>query len=180
VALVEERDRGVGLRFVTGSCQITFADISPSECVEYTFGERPGEWAVAQLSRAALESYRSAKLEAWRHLLLHATCEAQLRRMLQQGPVSRVYDEHVFPTPEALRPQYQVADERTGRTVRLPHPVAELRAWDPAHLRYEALEARLAGAPPDDERDEWWAKLVEELKEKMGTEYITSLMATSL
>merc|ERR1719253_1864068 len=49
---------GGSATLLMGSCQITYDDISASECVEYAFDEEPGKWAAAQLSLEALENYR--------------------------------------------------------------------------------------------------------------------------
>merc|ERR1719386_368004 len=72
---------------VTATCAIMYEDMTPSECCEYVFAEDPNTWAIAQLSRDALESYRGAKFESWKQMLLKPTCEAQFRRMLQIGIV---------------------------------------------------------------------------------------------
>merc|ERR1712190_104132 len=139
--------RDTGATLVTGSCQITYEDLSPSECVEYGFAEAPGVWAMAQLSVEALETYRGMKFEAWKNMLMNPTCEAQFRRMLQIGMVAKLYDPHVFPTPESLKSTYQVTDERTGKLIELPHPIEELRIWDAAKMDYRRMDTRLTGAP---------------------------------
>merc|ERR1712226_1292719 len=110
-------------------------------------------------------------------MLLHGTCEAQLRRMLHIGVVTQLYDEHVFPTPDHLKSQYEVTDERTGRLIRVPHPVSGLRVWRASHLHYETIDPHLSGAPSESSREAWWANQVAELKEQMGAEYIESLLA---
>jgi len=175
----EEGD-GVSLELVTGSCQITFEDVTPSECVEYAFEEEPDQWAVAQITRDALESYRSMKFDAWKQMLLHGTCEAQLRRMLQIGLVTRLYDEHVFPTPESHRSEYQVVDEKSGKVIKVPHPVSALRIWDPAALRYKPIDPVLAGAPPEEEKQAWWEGMLHSLQDKMGADYINSFLKEPL
>jgi len=158
---------------VMATCSITYEDMTPSECCEYAFAEEPNSWALAQLSRDALESYRSMKFEAWKNMLMNPTCEAQFRRMLQIGIVSRLYDAHVFPTPEALKPQYNVSDEKTGKNIQLPHPVAALRVWNAADQKYDSIDPQLQGAPPEAGKAEYWATLIQELKQKLGDEYVT-------
>lgn len=164
-------------RLVVGSCQITYEDLSPSECIEYSFAEAPGEWAMAQLSLGALETYRGMKFEAWKSMLLNPTCEAQFRRMLHIGMVAHLYDPHVFPTPESLKPKYQVTDERTGKLIELPHPVNELRVWDVENQAYKAIDTQLTGAPSEAEKDAWWADFVKQLDSVHGHEYIAGLLA---
>eukprot|EP00929_Paragymnodinium_shiwhaense_P101555 TRINITY_DN6471_c0_g1_i1.p1 TRINITY_DN6471_c0_g1~~TRINITY_DN6471_c0_g1_i1.p1 ORF type:complete len:245 (-),score=48.74 TRINITY_DN6471_c0_g1_i1:347-1081(-) len=162
---------------VTGSCSITMEDLLPSDCVEYAFGEAPGQWRMSQLSRDALETYRSMKFDAWKKMLLEPTCEAQFRRMLQIGLVTRLYDPHVFPTPDDLKSSYQVTDERNGKLITLPHPVAELRVWDASKQAYENIESLLTGAPNDAEKESWWTSFLNDLKKSNGEEYIAALLS---
>lgn len=173
IAVVQE---GSPPQLVAGSCQITFEDISPSECVEYCFAEAPSDWAMAQLSLDALETYRGMKFEAWRSMLLSPTCEAQFRRMLQIGMVSELYDPHVFPTPDSMKSKYQVTDERTGKLIQLPHPVGALRVWDAEQQAYRPIDTKLKGAPAEAEKQSWWANFIKELSDKHGEEYIAGLM----
>lgn len=162
-------------KLVTGSCQITYEDLSPSDCIEYCFAES-GEWAMAQLSRDALETYRGMKFESWQKMLLEPTCEAQFRRMLHIGVVSRLYDQVVFPTPADLLSSYQVTDEKTGKLINLPHPVSALRCWNASAQAYESIDPHLTGAPAEEEKDAWWANMINDLKEKHGEEYVVGLI----
>jgi len=163
-------------KLLEGSCAITLEDLTPSECVEYCFAEEPDKWRMALLSREALDTYRSTKFQSWLKMLQEPTCEAQLRRMLQIGPVTRMFDPIVFPTPEALKSQYQVIDDKTGRKIDLPHPVSKLRVWDASQQRYEALETLLTGAPPDNVKEIWWQDLLKQLQSLQGNTYIQQLM----
>jgi len=162
---------------VMGNCQITYEDLTPAECIEYAFGEAPGEWHLAQLCQDALETYRGMKFDAWKGMLVSPTCEAQFRRMLQIGMISQLYDHQVFPTPESLKSKYQVTDERTGKLIELPHPVKALRVWDAATQGYKAVETQLTGAPPEASAAGWWKDFVQELSSKHGAEYIEGLLA---
>jgi hypothetical protein len=163
------------LKLLKCSCQITMEDLSPSECVEYAFAEAPCQWRLAQLSRGALESYRDMKFEAWRKMLLEPTCGAQFRRMLQIGSVTRLFDPHVFPTPDGLRHLYQVYDDQSGRQIQLPHPVAALRTWNVGRRAYDAINPRLTGAPLEAAESSWWSALLNELGKQHGKDYVAHL-----
>lgn len=176
-AIVKEAtDAPPSASLVMGSCQITYEDMPPADCVEYAFAEDPGSWALAQLSRDALETYRGMKFEAWKGMLTNPTCEAQFRRMLQIGIVTRLYDPHVFPTPESLKSMYQVTDEKTGKLIELPHPVGAMRIWNAGSQSYDMIDPQLQGAPPEAEKDAWWANLIQELKAKLGDEYVAQFV----
>lgn len=178
VAVITD-DASKKTKLLMGACGIMMEDLTPSECVEYAFLEAPEEWAVSELSRDALEHYKSTKFETWREMLLHSTCEAQLRRMLQLGVVTRMYDDNLFRTSEAYVSKYQVLDEKTGKLLKLPHPVAGLRIWSVGRKGYDLIDSQLDGAPSDTEKQAWWSNFVKELQEQMGKEYINSLMGVS-
>lgn len=161
---------------VMGSCQITYADITPAECVLYSFAEQPGVWRAAQLSLEAMESYRDMKFQAWQKMLRTPDCEAQLRRMLQIGCVSRLYDRQIFPTPEDLTSLYEVTDDKNGKIIKLPHPVGALQLWDAAEQKYRELDPITRGAPAEHEKAAWWAGFLEELRQQHGQEYIDGLL----
>merc|ERR1712187_613152 len=122
----------------------------------------------AQISRDALETYRAMKFEAWRKMLLEPTCEAQFRRMLQIGMLTQLFDPHVFPTPERFQSMYQVTDEKTGKLIQLPHPVAALRVWNVADQAYEDIDPHLTGAPPMEQKDQWWNEFLASLSAQHG------------
>lgn len=163
---------------VFGSCTITFEDMSPSECIEYVFQEEPTQYALAKISKEALDTYRDMKFELWRKMLNEPTCEAQFRRMLQIGIVTRMYDPNIFPTPDSLRSLYQVTDEKTGKLINLPHPVSALRVWNAKSKVYDNIDPQLKGAPPEAEKEAWWQNLIKELKAQHGEEYINSFVAS--
>lgn len=170
IAIVKESSASL----VMACCAITYEDMSPSECIEYAFAEDPKTWAIAQISREALENYRGMKFAVWKGMLTNPTCEAQFRRMLQIGIVARLYDAHVFPTPETQKALYQVTDEKTGKLIELPHPVAGLRVWNASNQCYDSLDPQLTGAPSEAEKASYWANLIQELKVKLGDEYVSS------
>ncbi|CAK9069730.1 unnamed protein product [Durusdinium trenchii] len=169
--------KGDSCELVSGSCQITFEDLSPADCIEYCFAEAPTEWNLAQVCREALETYRGMKFDAWKQMLQKPTCEAQFRRMLQLGCVTQLYDPQLFPTPKAFQSQYQVTDDRTGKLIQLPHPVKELRVWDASKLQYVVIDTKLTGAPAEAEKAAWWKDFMDQLRGEHGDEYISGLMA---
>jgi hypothetical protein len=169
--------KGESVSIVKGTCSITLAEMLPSEGIEYSFSEDPDKWALAQISKDALEMYRKSKFDQWKEMLMKGECEAQLRRMLLAGVVSGVYDENVFPTPEEYRHLFKVKCEKTGRMVNIPHPVAALRIWNAAEAKYDTLDARLAGAPADADKDAAWGEILKTLKEARGADYIDELMS---
>ncbi|CAE7294299.1 Ankrd17 [Symbiodinium natans] len=171
------KDGATSAELVSGSCQITFEDLSPADCIEYSFAEAPGEWRVAQVSREALETYRGMKFEAWKQMLLKPTCEAQFRRMLQLGIVTQLYDPQLFPTPDASKAQYQVTDDRTGKLIQLPHAVKEMRVWNAALQQYDSIDTKLSGAPAEAEKAAWWKDFTDKMKAEHGEEYIDGLIA---
>jgi len=176
IAVVKDAGSSPTASLVMGSCQITYEDMSPTECCEYSFAEDPKAWAIAQISREALENYRGMKFEAWKSMLTNPTCEAQFRRMLQIGIVNRLFDNNIFPTPDAQKSLYQVTDDKSGKLIELPHPVAGLRVWNAANQSYDSLDPQLTGAPTEGDKDASWAQLIQELKVKLGEEYVSQFL----
>lgn len=170
---------GASAELVMGSCQITFEDLTPSDCIEYSFAEAPGQWNLAQVSQEALETYRGMKFDAWKNMLDKPTCEAQFRRMLSIGVVTELFDPQMFPTPDSLKSQYQVTDERTGKLIQLPHPVGQLRVWNAEKQQYDAIDTHLTGAPVEAEKATWWTDFIDKLRKEHGDEYISGLLAGS-
>lgn len=163
------------LTLVTGNCAITFETLPPASFVEYCFGEEPERFYLAQVSMEALETWRGMKFKFWMDMLEKPSCEAQFRRMLQIGVITQLYDAKLFPTPDAHKPLYHVVDP-SGKTIELPHPVAQLRRWDASEQRYVAVDPHLDGAPSEAEKEAWWASCLQKLRETHGAEYIASLM----
>lgn len=90
-------------------CQITAEDVPPSMLIEYKLEEPCGEWQVAPCTQEALEAYKGAKFASWRKVIDSPSCEAEFRRILRNGLVTRIYDRMLFPTPEALKEKYHVS-----------------------------------------------------------------------
>ena len=161
------------------SCQVTFEDMSLSECVEYCFAdEQPYPlWHVAKVSIIAIEDFKAKKFKLWEHQLKAPECEAAFRRLLQQGPIRHVYDKFIFPTPDSLAINYKVIDDHSGKSVDIPHQVDRMRIWNHKTGQYEPFDPSLVGAPrTEEEARMYWSKLIEELRELRGKEYIDSLM----
>ncbi|CAD7940234.1 unnamed protein product [Amoebophrya sp. A25] len=158
-------------------CRMTCDSVAPSELVQYQFEEPCSDWRIAPVAKGSLESYIAFKFKAWREQLEKPSCEAEFRRMLQNGLVTRIYDAHMFPTPEGLKGKYEVTDERNGKTLKLPHPVSGLRVWNAKSKSYESINPRLEGAPSEAEEVAYWTQLLEEFREKRGAEYIDQLIA---
>ena len=162
------------------SCQITFEDLSPSECPEYRFEDDP-EWRVAQLSLMALDDFKAKKFRLWKHQLEEPECEAAFRRLLQQGPIRNVFDKFIFPSSDEVALKYKVTDEHSGKSVDVPHQVSEMRLWNAKEQRYEPLDCSLLGAPStNEEATKYWDATLNELRELRGAEYIESLIGKQL
>mmetsp|Transcript_31086 Transcript_31086/g.88736 ORF Transcript_31086/g.88736 Transcript_31086/m.88736 type:complete len:247 (-) Transcript_31086:219-959(-) len=177
IAVVKSGDASADPQVVMGSCAFTYEDLSPSDCIEYSFPEEPEEWRMAQLSHDALSTYRGTKFAAWKNMMENPSCEAAFRRMLHIGVITQMFDSQVFPTPDSLKSKYQVTDERTGKLIELPHPLKGLRVWNAAKQSYDAVETQLDGAPSESDAEKWWDDFMKELAGKHGAEYIDGLLA---
>lgn len=109
-----------------------------------------------------LTEFRRGKFKQWEDNMKHATCKAAFKRMWQVGPVFKVYDKNMFAHSDADREKYEVVDEKTGKTVDIPHPVAALRIWNAEKGSYDEVESVLDGSPADPAA--YWAELKLELE----------------
>jgi len=166
---------GTELEVIVETCSITYSDMSVLSMVEYKFSEEP-TWRTAKVSKQALESYRIIKFKQWLGMLHAPTCEAQFRRMLQIGVVTRLYDKQLFPTPEAYIDKYRVTDEHSGKLIDVPHMVEALRMWNSATQQYDPLPVELEGAPTQTESETWWKDKLFELQDQKGRVYIEQML----
>jgi len=162
-------------KVLVDTCSITYEDASIANFVEYKFQEED-HYRLAKVTVAALESYRIIKFKQWVTMLHNPTCEAQFRRMLAIGVVTRLYDKQLFPTPDAFSDKYRVVDEHSGKKIDVPHMVEALRVWNSSAQQYEELPCHLEGAPTDEQRESWWKDKIFELQEEKGRDYIETLL----
>jgi len=154
-------------------CGISFAECSPTQLVEYQFKDG-GTWYISKVSKTPLEYYRQSKYAIWKEMLENPTCEAALKRMLETGMITTLFDDKIFITPEEDLKDYIVQDD-DGKDVRIPHPVHALRVWDHESKGYKQFSARLDGAPKIEEEEKAWTEILNSIKKKHGSEYITNL-----
>jgi hypothetical protein len=160
----------------TVDCQITFEDLSLSQCPEYKFQDDP-VWRIAKLSLLALDDFKQKKFRLWEHQINEPECEAAFRRLLQQGPIRNVFDKFIFPSSEEVACNYKVVDEHSGKTVDVPHQVSQMRIWNPVTRVYDNLDCSLVGAPKSDvEAELYWNNKLAQLRELRGSQYIDSLL----
>ena len=102
-----------------------YSEHAVTELVQYQFAdaEDGGTWRLGSVSSAPLANYIGVKLQLWEKTLASPTCEAEFRRMIQNGVVTNIFDTEIFPTPEALKCNYEVTDTKTGKVLIIPHPV---------------------------------------------------------
>jgi hypothetical protein len=150
-------------------CKVTYEEVSPTQLVQYRF-DGSEEWRLSHVSLDALVAFRSGRFAAWEKRLLEPTCAAELRRMYRIGAVIRVYDHHMFPNYEEEKADFEVIDEKSGKTVIIPRPVRDLRIWNAASREYDPVQAELEGAPSVGDVDHYWGELVAKMRETWGDE----------
>lgn len=168
------------LKLIVSRCDITYEDLSPSQCVEYSFADEDPvpTWHLSRISKDGYDHFIQCKFKVWEKALREPTCEAAFRRMLQRGLVYQMYDSNMFPTPPQLVEKYKVIDETNGKAVELPHPVSRCRTWDAELQTYTEVDTKLAGAPQNEEEAKtYWNAFLQELKDAKGAEYIDNMLS---
>ena len=71
--------------------------------------------------------------ENWQEMIKNPTCEAALRRMVEIGLITTIFDPLAFPNPvvENKDDDPWLAKDDRGKYVNIPHPVKALRIWNP-------------------------------------------------
>eukprot|EP01064_Diplonema_japonicum_P003217 TRINITY_DN120_c4_g1_i1.p1 TRINITY_DN120_c4_g1~~TRINITY_DN120_c4_g1_i1.p1 ORF type:complete len:247 (+),score=74.56 TRINITY_DN120_c4_g1_i1:56-742(+) len=161
---------------VEEGCKIMLEDLSPSQMVEYRFKESP-QWMLGWMSAEAAIGYRAQKFKTWKEMLDSPNCEAAFKRLIQTGLVTKLYDTVALATPAEEADKWVVTNEETGKKIDIPHPVSEMRIWDAEAGAYKELSPHLDGAPSDAEADAYWAKLLDEQREKHGAEFVDKMLA---
>mmetsp|Transcript_9553 Transcript_9553/g.14334 ORF Transcript_9553/g.14334 Transcript_9553/m.14334 type:complete len:312 (+) Transcript_9553:104-1039(+) len=160
-------------------CKISYEEVSPTQLVEYRFEETP-TWYLSESTRPYLESFRASKFKTWKTMLMETRCRATLRSLLALGPITRLYDRFALPTPEDQKHLFETKDDN-GKTVHIPHPVSELRVWDPEKGEYEVVKAHLEGSPETKEAvEKFWSETLARLREAHGEEFINKLLGEGL
>lgn len=150
---------------------ISWAEISIPSMVEASFSE-DGPWIMTKAAGNMIEACRASQFKMWEKIANGhpGGCCAGLRRMLQQGPVSRLYaegDKRVIVMPEEELADWQAEMKKNGKmvTTDIPRPVFALRVWHAEKRRYESVDTLLAGAPANEEKArEWYQAWIMRLK----------------
>lgn len=173
IAAVTNKDGKLSATPVQTECMISFSTISPSQLVEYCFED--GAWHLAVVGKDAIESYKGSKFNFWKEMLESPTCEAQFRRLLQQGPINRMFDSAIF-MPDGEKKDWQVQDNN-GKVVNIPRPVSGLRIFSAEKNEYVELDPLMANAPSDNDKQVWWENFLKTLNDKHGATYVESLLS---
>lgn len=154
--------------------QISMSQLSVTQMVEYQF-DLGGRWLVAGCGSETAEYYKSGKFAEYSKLIktVPPPCMASLRRLLQNGPVNRMFDPMLFTTPSYDQHNWQVALEKNGAITitNIPHQVSALRVWNSTNRGYDYIDPVLTGAPSTEESlTQWFTDLVIYLKSNLHQE----------
>jgi len=141
------------------TCMILYEEMPPTKITEFQFED--GVWRLSKCCADAIENYRGSKFKSWEETFKNTDCKATLRRLTEIGLVTTLFDHLAFPEPENLKDQYQVINDK-GKVVNVPHPVKGLRNWDANSKSYQPMQARLEGAPAQEDEKAYYDNLCTE------------------
>lgn len=169
---------------------IMMSEVQIPGLVEAQFTEG-GAWV---LGSAGMESLQGEKNMLWgvyeqQVSQLPPGCMAATRRMLQQGPVIRLFDRG----PGGIRGGFslRMADEERkdwetvnaqNKITDVPRMAHAVRYWDATARQYVVIDAALNGAPATPEAgDEWFVALIKKMKSSpyMGPEMVDNLVTST-
>jgi len=154
--------RGDAMIEVKMECAIMMEPLPPFKIIQYQFED--GVWRVSKIGAAACENYRKGKFKHWEEMIKKPVCEASLRRMVEIGLITTLFDHLAFPNPPEMQDQYEAINDETGKKVLIPHPVQALRVWDSTKREYTEQNARLEGTPNTEKENEYWQEVLKELR----------------
>jgi hypothetical protein len=167
---------------------LTFTDpIFYEECFIPSFVEAQfvegGSWTLARGGVPVIEEQKKILFNMYSKDISeeNPTCLSTLRRMLQSGPITRVYTgggrpPHI-PSHEGFvlrMPADEIKDwtmvNDKGDLVDIPRPALHIRVWNAAKRAYDSIDPLLDGAPTTpQETDAWFIGVVKKLK---GSPYL--------
>jgi len=163
---------GQKLTAVMMECKIMFDPLPPTEMVEYQFEDKL--WRISHIGYDACNHYRNSKFALWEDMIKKPVCEASLRRMIEIGLITTLFDHLAFPNPPEMEDKYKTKNEDTGKWVQIPHPVDALRKWKVNTEKvnedktrdgsYEVVQSRLDKCPEPDQEAEYWQKMLDYLR----------------
>merc|ERR1712224_502933 len=118
--------------------------------VEYCYA-RDNCWRLSQVSEPSLASFKQGKYELWKKQITEPDCMASLKRLLQIGHVTTVFDKALFPLPKAWEAEFKVKDPETGKVFDMPCPVSAMRVWDTKQGNYRAISSKLDNLPANED-----------------------------
>jgi len=157
-----------GLLEVKMECAIMMEPLPPFQIIQYQFED--SVWRLSKIGAMACENYRKGKFKHWEEMIKKPVCEASLRRMVEIGLITTLFDHLAFPNPPETEGDYETINDETGKKVLIPHPIQALRVWDSAKREYKSQNGRLEGAPEPSEEEGYWTVLLTDLREKFPEE----------
>lgn len=156
--------QGDELKTISRECKIMYEPLPPTCIVEYCFED--DVWRLSHVSEDACTHYIGSKFKNWEEMMHKPTCEAALRRMVEIGLITTIFDHLAFPNPPVPDGEEDpwIAKTKSGKEVNIPHPVKSLRIWDPENSSYRTLEGRLGGAPAPDDEESYWQEMLTYLR----------------
>jgi len=162
---------------------IMFSMIALPALVEAQF-EPDGEWVLSQADVEGCNGEKGVLFGSYSKMVSNEQpdCIAALRRMLQAGPVNKMYTAGGNPKsgipshcgfslrmPPAEVENWTMTNDK-GELQDLPRMCHALRVWDAATRSYTAVDPYLVGAPKSAaELDQWFAGVIKTLK---GSPYL--------
>jgi len=174
---------------------IMFTAVSLASLVEAQF-EEDGPWVLSRGTREGVESERKVnfiqRYEKDVTSKLGSFCMATLRKMLQKGPVTRLFTggggKHMAShegfalrmPPEEVE-HWQTLDDK-GVVQDVPRPAHAVRVWNAEGRCYDDIDATLEGAPgTPEEADKWFVETIKKLKgtHPQGSELLNRLVMST-
>jgi hypothetical protein len=156
--------------------------------------EANGKWVLSRGSMQNIDMEKASLFSRFEKTINMdpPECLSTLRKMLQSGPVTRLYtgggdgryiqshEGFSLRMPKEDLPNWQMLNDK-GKVQDIPRPAVALRVWSAEKRRYDQLDPTLTGAPLTSAAvDEWYAATVKKLKSSnyVGPELLDKLVTS--
>jgi len=168
---------------------IMFSEASIAQLCEAQF-EEDGQWVLSRGALLSVEGEKARLFQLYEETVTkdQPDCLSTLRRMLQAGPITRLYTgggNKFIPShcgfslrmPTQDLEKWQMINDK-GEQVDIPREAHAVRVWNATTRSYDEVDGRLNGAPASGAAaDAWFVKVVKKLK---GSPYIGSELLNAL
>ena len=152
-------------------------DVSPSKLVEYRLSP-DSERFLSNGRLESVEAMRKGSFKVWKQGIEQAISESRFRRLLQCGIITKLHDRYAFPMPENELSDCLYLDD--GKNMDRQRVIYQCTVWCCKQRCYISVDIQLEEAPNDNEKENYWNDMLNNLRNSRGHDYINNLLKSKM